>query len=172
MAYVEYTLRNYTKKSQEAYRLYRDRLELKLAQQKAVAKRKLKAAEADLKKYQTEYSRYQNFQVDHPDDYKKHHDGKLEYYGNLVSITKHNVQANRDELKALDTQLPTQQQFNELTDSYLETLLKTKDLMEIDIICNEVVSNLRVGNDAVSVIKLNPPYDLMVDLSKVSTGRG
>ena len=26
-------------------------------------------------------------------------------------------------------------------------------------------------NDAVSVIKLNPPYDLLVDLSEISTGR-
>ncbi len=31
---------------------------------------------------------------------------------------------------------------------------------------------LRAGDDAISVIKLNPPYDLMVDLSKVSLGRG
>jgi hypothetical protein len=35
----------------------------------------------------------------------------------------------------------------------------------------EVVSNLRVADNSVSVIKLNPPYDLMVDLSKISLGR-
>jgi hypothetical protein len=34
-----------------------------------------------------------------------------------------------------------------------------------------MVLNLRSGSDVVSVIKLNPPYDLMVDLSKVSLGR-
>lgn len=37
---------------------------------------------------------------------------------------------------------------------------------------NEVVSNLRAGDDSVSVIKLNRPYDLLLDLGEVSTGRG
>jgi hypothetical protein len=31
---------------------------------------------------------------------------------------------------------------------------------------------LRAGDDSVSVIKLNKPYDMLVDLSKISTGRG
>ena len=44
--------------------------------------------------------------------------------------------------------------------------------MEEDAVYQELVLNLRAGDDAVSVIKLNPPYDLMVDLSKVSLGRG
>ena len=39
-------------------------------------------------------------------------------------------------------------------------------------ICNELVTNLRAGNDTTPVIKLNPPYDLLVDLSEISTGRG
>ena len=56
--------------------------------------------------------------------------------------------------------------------SYLVTLLKTTDLMKQDAVCNELVLNLRVADDAVSVIKLNPPYNLKVDLSKISTGRG
>lgn len=43
--------------------------------------------------------------------------------------------------------------------------------MEEDLVYREVVLNLRAGNDAVSVIKLNPPYDLMVDLEKVPFGR-
>ena len=43
--------------------------------------------------------------------------------------------------------------------------------MDLDVICNEVVSNLRVGDNAVSVINLNSPYDLLVDLAKISTGR-
>ncbi len=37
---------------------------------------------------------------------------------------------------------------------------------------NELVTNLRAGNDSVSVIKLNQPYDMMVDLAEISTGRG
>lgn len=44
--------------------------------------------------------------------------------------------------------------------------------MEQDAVCDELVLNLRVANDAVSVIKLNPPYDMLVDLTKISTGRG
>ena len=56
--------------------------------------------------------------------------------------------------------------------SYLETVLKTTDLVEEDAVYQEVVSNLRVANNSVSVIKLNPPYNLMVDLSKISLGRG
>ena len=44
--------------------------------------------------------------------------------------------------------------------------------MEEDLVYREVVLNLRAGNDVVSVIKLNPPYNLMVDLEKVPSGRG
>ncbi len=40
------------------------------------------------------------------------------------------------------------------------------------LVYREVVLNLRASDNSVSVIKLNPPYDLMVDLDKVSTGRG
>ena len=68
--------------------------------------------------------------------------------------------------------LPTEQQFVELTRSYLKTLLKTKDLVEEDLVYREVVLNLHANNDFVSVIKLNPPYNLMVDLEKVPYGRG
>ena len=68
--------------------------------------------------------------------------------------------------------LSTEQQFVELIRSHLETLLKTKDLVEEDLVYREVVLNLRAGNDVVSVIKLNPPYNLMVDLEKVPSGRG
>lgn len=31
--------------------------------------------------------------------------------------------------------------------------------------------NLRAGDSAVSVIKLNPPYNLLVDLAEISSGR-
>ena len=42
--------------------------------------------------------------------------------------------------------------------------------MEFDTVYSELVLNLRVGDDAVSVITLNPPYDLMVDIDKVRSG--
>lgn len=44
--------------------------------------------------------------------------------------------------------------------------------MVLNAIYSEFVTNLRAGNDSTSVIKLNPPYDLMVDLDKVLVGRG
>lgn len=44
--------------------------------------------------------------------------------------------------------------------------------MVIDSVCREFVTNLRAGNDTVSVIKLNPPYNLMTDLDEISYGRG
>ena len=49
--------------------------------------------------------------------------------------------------------------------------MKTADLIEEDTIYQELVLNLRAGDNAVSVIKLNPPYNLLVDLDKVSLGR-
>lgn len=71
----------------------------------------------------------------------------------------------------LSAGLPTEQEFYELINSYLLRLLKTTDLMEQDAICNELVSNLRAGDNCVSVIKLKPPYDLMTVLDEISTGR-
>ena len=44
--------------------------------------------------------------------------------------------------------------------------------MVVGAICREFVTNLRASNDSTPVIKLNPPYDLMMDLDKVSFGRG
>ena len=51
-------------------------------------------------------------------------------------------------------------------------MLKTTDIMVLDTVCSEFVANLRAGNDSTSVIKLNPPYNLMIDLDEISTGRG
>ena len=51
-------------------------------------------------------------------------------------------------------------------------MLKTNDIMTLDTICNEFVANLRAGDDSTPVIKLNPPYDLMVDLQNDLYGRG
>lgn len=43
--------------------------------------------------------------------------------------------------------------------------------MEEDEVYKEMVLNLRARDDSAPVIKLNPPYDLMVDLSKIVSGR-
>jgi DNA invertase Pin-like site-specific DNA recombinase len=172
MSHIEYTLRHCTKKSKEAYKLYIDKLELKLAQDREIANRKLTYAKKELSINEKQYLKHQQFQIDHPDEYKKHHRGKLEHYQNLINIAIYNVKSNKEELKRLKAGLPTEEQFYELINSYLVTLLRTNDLMEQDAICNELVSNLRAGNNCVSVINLNKPYDLLLDLDKILTGRG
>jgi DNA invertase Pin-like site-specific DNA recombinase len=172
MAAIEWELRHCTKKSKKAYQLYIDRLSIKLAQDTAIAKRKLHEAQSDLRTNEKQYMRYQQFQIDHPDDYKKHHSGKLEHQQQLINVAKHSIKKCEDELAMLKVGLPTEQEFYELVNSYLSVLLNTTDLMEQDAVCNELVSNLRAGNDAVSVIKLNPPYNMLVDLAEISFGRG
>lgn len=171
-AHIEYTLRNCTKKSKDAYGFYIGRLESKLAQDRAITTRKLNEAKKDLKFNEEQYARRLQFQIDHPEEYKQHHNGSIERFEELVKIAKYNISKNEKELELLKTGLPTEKEFYELINSYLKTLLKTSDLVEQDAIYNELVLNLRAGDDAVSVIKLNPPYNLLVDLAKISTGRG
>lgn len=172
MAHIEWTLRHLTNKSKKAYQMYIDKLQIKLAQEKAIAKRKLTEARNDLRINEQQYLKYQQFQVDHPDEYKKHHEGKLELHQNLMNVASHNILEAEKELERLKHGLPTEKQFYELVNSYLKILLSTDDLMEQDAICNELVSNLRAGDDAVSVISLNKPYDLLADVAKISLGRG
>ncbi len=172
VSHIEWTLRHCTKQSEKAYKLYIGRLEQKLVVDKEIAKRKLSDARGELKKQETLYAKYQNLQLISLADYNKHHKGKLEYHQNLINTSASSIETLLTEVKRLDEGLPTRQQFVELVRSYLETLLKTTDLIEEDTVYQELVLNLRAGDDVISVIKLNPPYDLMVDLSKVSLGRG
>ena len=72
----------------------------------------------------------------------------------------------------LQKALPTRGEFVELVHSYLKTILETSDLIEEDARYREVASSLRARDNPISVIKLNPPYNLMVDLEKVPSGRG
>lgn len=172
MAHIEWTLRHLTKKSKKAYQLHIDKLEQRLAQDRAIAKRRLSEAKSDLRKSEQQYIKYQDFQVSSPVDYKKHHSGKLEHYESLMKVANHNIKTAETELKRLSVGLPTEKQFYELVQSYLLQLLQTTDLMEQDAICSELVSNLRAGDDSVSDIKLNPPYNLLADLPEILTGRG
>lgn len=75
-------------------------------------------------------------------------------------------------MQQLSNSLPTHKEFVELINSYLKTILSTTDIIEENMIYNKLVLNLRAGDDAVSVIKLNPPYNLMVDLEKIPLGWG
>lgn len=172
LAGIEWQLRHLTKQSEEAYDMYIDRLESQIATNRAILNNKLAQAKQNLRNSQREYARYQNFQLDNIKEYEKHHSGKLEQYAELMRHHEEAVKENESELKELATKLPSASEFYELTRSKLLDLLSTDDIIAIDAICREFITNLRAGNDSTPVIKLNPPYDLMVDLSKISTGRG
>lgn len=165
-AHIEWTLRHLTKNTLEAHKLYIGRLQEKLAVDKEIAKRKLADAKVELKQQQTMYAKYQNLQVASLDDYNKHHKGKLEHHQSLINAHTSSVANLQKEISRLNKALPTREQFVELINSYLETVLNTTDLIEEDAVYQEVVLNLRVGDNAVSVIKLNPPYAMMVDLNE------
>jgi DNA invertase Pin-like site-specific DNA recombinase len=169
---VKEMLLNCTKKSEQAYKFHIDKLEVRVAQDKAIAKRKLNEAKASLTENNKRYASYQDFQREHPREYAKHHNGKLEFHQNLINVAVANIKTANAELERLKNALPTREQFFELTRSYLKTINETRDLLELDAVLNEVVLNLRAGDDSVSVIKLNPPYNMLVDLSKISFGRG
>jgi len=171
VSHIEWTLRHCTKQSEKAYKLYIGRLEQKLIVDKEIAKRKLSNAKSELKKQQNLYAKYQNLQLISLADYNKHHKGKLEFHQNLINVQTSSIATLQTEVEKLNQGLPTRQQFVELVRSYLETLLKTTDLIEEDTVYQELVLNLRAGDDVISVIKLNPPYNLLLDLDKVSLGR-
>ena len=169
-SYIEWAIRNMTKNTEGAYKLYIERLEQKLRVDREITKNKIKDAQEEIKEYRTRYQKYQNLQLEDTEGYKKHHSGKLEDYRSLWDASIATEKRLKEELEILSTKLPNQDEFVELIHSYLEILLKSSDLMEQDAVYQELVLNLRVGDNAVSVIKLNPPYDLMVDLEKVRSG--
>lgn len=165
---IEWTLRNATKKSEEAYKLHIDMLETKLAAERAITRRKLAEAKQDLKINEEKYARYQVMHLEDRASYDKYHTGKLELHSQLIELAKTSVADNEAKLDELKTALPTKQEFFKLTQSHLFELLNTDDIVKIDAIANEVVANLRAGDNTTPVIKLNPPYNLMVDLTKNS----
>jgi len=171
MSAIEWTLRHATKKSREAYELYISSLETKLAAERAITKRKLQEARQDLKLNEQRLVKYSNLHIDDREAYERYHLGKIEHHEDLVEKAKQAIEANNNRLKDLETALPTEEQFYELMNIHLLDLLQTQNIMKLDAICNELVTNLRVGDNAVSVIKLNPPYNMLVDLAEISTGR-
>lgn len=165
---IEWTLRNATKKSEEAYKLHIDMLETKLAAERAITRRKLAEAKQDRKTNEERYARYQALHLEDRAGYDRYHTGKLELHSQLIERAKTNVADNEAKLDELKAALPTKQEFFKLTQSHLFELLNTDDIVKIDAIANEVVANLRAGDNTTPVIKLNPPYNLLVDLSKNS----
>lgn len=172
LAGIEWQLRHLTKHSEQAYRMYINVLEQRIAADRAILKNKISQAKSSLHENEKQYARYQTFQVDDPKSYEKHHSGKLEHHQELIHYYEDAIKDNNAKLKTLDTALPSEDEFYELTRSKLLDLLKTEDIIVIDAICREFVTNLRAGNDTTPVIKLNPPYNLMADLPEISRGRG
>ena len=172
LAGIEWQLRHMTVKSEQAYRMYIDKLNVQIATDKAILKRKLSEAKQSLRGNEQQYARYQNFQVNSPAEYKKYHEGKLEQYQQLIRLDTDAIEDDKAALAKLSTALPTEAEFYELINLHLLDLLETKDIIKLDAICNELVSNLRAGNNSTPVIKLNPPYNLLVDLAEISSGRG
>ena len=156
----------YDRQRLEAHKQYIDRIEKQVAIDKDIAKRKLTEAKAELKRQKDMYSKYQTFQVEDPETYKKHHTGKLEFHQAQINAVNATITASQKELDDLQKALPTREEFVELVHSYLKTILETSDLIEEDAVYREVVSNLRARDNSISVIKLNPPYDMMVDFSE------
>ena len=165
-AHIEWTLRHLTNNVDEAHRRYIERIEMDVIDKKATVSRKLSDAKKDSKLQRDFYSKYQNFQVSDSIEYKKHHNGKLEYHQSQIMSIEEMVSKLEDEKAQLNKALPTREEFVELINSYLETILKTTDVVEEDLVYREIVLNLRANDDFISVIKLNPPYDMMVDLNK------
>ena len=172
MSAIEWQLRHATQKSKKAYEQYISRLELKLATERAITTRKLHEAKQDLKLNESRLLKFQDLHIDDREAYERYHNGKIEHHEQLIALAAQNITDNENRLSELKTALPTEQEFYELINLHLVDLLQKDDIMKLDAICNELVTNLRAGDDSVSVIKLNPPYDLLVDLSEISTGRG
>ena len=170
MAAIEWQLRHATKKSKEAYKQYITRLELKLATDRAIITRKLQEAKQDLKQNKDRLVKIKDLHIDDRESYERYHHGKIEHYEQLVALAEQSITDNKKRLEELNTALPTEEEFYELVNLHLLDLLEEDDIVKLDAICNEFVTNLRAGNDSVSVIKLNPPYDLMVDLGEISLG--
>lgn len=172
MAGIEWQLRHLTKQSEEAYQMYIDRLESRIASRRAILERKLDQAREDKRSNDKQYAKLLDFQVADPKAYEEHHKGRLDHYKQLSNLAQESIDENKEALEELDTVLPTEQEFYELTKSKLLDLLYEDDIVVLNAICTEFVTNLRAGNDSTPVIKLNPPYDMMVDFSKNTSWSG
>jgi len=86
LAGIKWKLRHLTKQSEQAYRMYIDRLEQRIAADKAILQNKLAQAKQSLRENEKQYTRYQNFQLDSPKEYDKHHSDKLEHHKQLIDF--------------------------------------------------------------------------------------
>ena len=123
-AHIEWTLRHMTANVLEAHKQYISRIEKQVSIDKDIAKRKLTEAKVELKRQKDMYAKYQIFQVDEPETYKKHHAGKLEFHQAQINAVNASITSMQKELDDLRKALPTREEFVELVHSYLKPYLK------------------------------------------------
>ena len=146
---IEWEIRHATKKSKKAYDLYIHSLETNLASERAITKRKLHEAQQDLKLNGQRLVKYSDLHVEDHEAYERYHKGKIEHHEQLIQNANQSIEDNKNRLKDLETALPTEEQFYELIQLYLLDLLQAFELTRIDLICNELVSNLRAVNNSI-----------------------
>ena len=74
-AHIEWTLRHLTKNTIEAHKIYVDQLKQQVTIERNITKHKLADARAEFRRHNDLYAKYQQLQLESPDDYKRHHKG-------------------------------------------------------------------------------------------------
>lgn len=172
MSGICHYLSNCTKNFDSAYDYYIEQVKGERRIQCLKEKSKIKEAEVTIKELEDKQRKLLSLQLDDLKSYEKYYSGKLEAVAERIKNQKLIKAQSEEKVKNLEKELPTKENFSNLIQSYLEILQNPKDIIAQDEVCKKVVSNLYVKNNFVSVIKLNPPYDSMVDLTKISSGWG
>ena len=169
---IAYALQCCTKKTQEAYDYYIDELKAKQREDLKIAERKQKEATNALREARENLKYLKDLRLKNEKEYNAHYAGDLETTTTDIAEYNRIIDEAKAEKERLKQELPTKEEFFELVDLYLEKLQNTTSLLEQDEICQKVVSNLKVKNNVVSEITLNPPFNIMADFDKNSLGWG
>ena len=169
---IAYALQCCTKKTQEAYDYYIDELKAKEREDLKIAERKQKEATNALREARENLKYLKDLRLKNEKEYNAHYAGDLETTTTDIAEYNRIIDEAKAEKERLKQELPTKEEFFELVDLYLEKLQNTTSLLEQDEICQKVVSNLKVKNNVVSEITLNPPFNMMADFDKNSLGWG
>lgn len=172
LAGIEWQLRHLTKKSAEAYRIYKDDILQNIASEKAIASRTLNDSKQTKRQHQEKLDKYLELHLNAPEDYKRYHNGKIEEFRGLVELDEQTIASNETKIKRLKVRIPTEDDFFELPQSKLLDMLNTDDIVTLDTLCREFVVNLRAGDNSTPVIKLKQPYNYMTVLTEKSLGSG
>lgn len=172
MSGICHYLANCTNNFNKAYDYYIEQVKGERRVQSLKEGRRIKEAETLIKELEDRQRKLLHLQLDDLKSYKKYHNGELEAVTERIKSQRLIKAQSEEEKNNLETKLPTKEDFSNLIQSYLEILQNPTDIIAQDEVCKKVVSNLFVKNDFVSVINLNPPYDSMVDLTKISSGWG